>query len=236
MQPQRHRDAGAQRFTEESPRRSFPSAPRLETREGSLVCCAIKTVPANIQSSKIHACRMKNFLRIVSALLIVSGLLVASASFAAAQDDPPFCQIGRFKPCTCAEAVPEEVHYWPVFPACGNRAAILLRGRFLNVFSVVVRDNQNRDRWPTSGFNRCSFRLANSANPPARCSAFKVQSSFVYEDPNLGLTRVNCLGAAGTSNLFRNVVRITAKLQDVPGSNADPLKRWCLFSPAERLN
>lgn len=162
-------------------------------------------------------------------------VLIVTAKAQSDEEPAAMCQGTRWKPCVCWQDVPEEVSYRPSYPGCRGNAAVLLRGKYLDVFSVVVRDKENRDRWPRSGFNRCSFRLANSANPPARCSAFKVQKTY-FEETAQGIQRVNCLGAKGTSLLFQKVVRITAKLADVPGSNADPLVRWCLQSPRVDLN
>ena len=86
-----------------------------------------------------------------------------------------------------------------------------------------------------SGFGGCSRALATSKFPPNRCSAFKSQKNFIQETEN-GQERVFCLGAKGTSKLFANVRRITAKLADVPDSNKDPLVRWCLAGPTVPLN
>jgi hypothetical protein len=109
---------------------------------------------------------------------------------------------------------------------CNNNAAVILSGKYKNIFSVVVRDTENRDRWPESGFGNCTpyERDVLALN---KCSAFKVQEKF-----RIGAGRkaamVHCLGASGYSALFRKVVRMTAKLEDVPGSSEDPLVRWCL--------
>lgn len=169
------------------------------------------------------------------ALLI---LITFFSSLVSAQSEsaPRYCQGRRFKPCVCAPDVPITVSYRVSYEACGGNAAIITRGKYLNIFSAVVRDKENRDRWPRSGFGGCSSRLANSAAPPNRCSAFKAQRTFYQQNLEGEDERVFCLGAPGTSTLFRNVVRITAKLQDVPGSSRDPLARWCLSSPTEDLN
>src|SRR5262249_29059447 len=76
-----------------------------------------------------------------------------------------------------------------------------------HAFSVVVRDTENRDRWPSPhGINGCS--VFETIGPgPNKCSAFKVQKKIVTHD---GV--INCLGAAGNSVLFKNVVRATVKV------------------------
>lgn len=162
-------------------------------------------------------------------------VLLAIAPNAQAQDDPPLCQLRPFKPCTCWNAVPKEVSYRATYAGCGGNAAVLLRGKYLSIFSVVVRDFLNRDRWPVSGFNGCSKRLAGGANPPNKCSAYKSQKTY-FTETDQGITRVECLGAPGTSRLMSKVTRMTAKLKDVPRSSKDPLRRWCLLSPALDLN
>lgn len=146
-----------------------------------------------------------------------------------------YCQKGRFKPCVCWQDVSKDVSYRVSYKGCGGKAAILTRGKYKNIFSVVVRDKDNRDRWPASGFNGCSAAEAQSVSPPASCSAFKVQEIY-YEETPKGTQRVNCLGAKGTSSLFKNVVRMTAKISDKPGTTNDPLARWCLRSPRKNLN
>lgn len=146
-----------------------------------------------------------------------------------------YCQGGRFAACVCWQDVSKDVSYRPSYAKCGGKAAVLTRGKYKNIFSVVVRDSENRDRWPVSGFSGCSYALANSKSPPNKCSAFKVQKVF-YENTSKGIQRVNCLGAPGTSSLFKKVTRMTAKLSDVPNSTNDPLARWCLRSPKASLN
>lgn len=146
-----------------------------------------------------------------------------------------YCQAGRWQPCVCWKDVAREVRYRPAVRECQGNAAIVLEGKYLNIFSVVVRDSDNRDRWPVSGFNGCTTELATSENPPAWCSAFKTQNSF-YIGRGRRKAKVHCLGAPGYSPLFKRVVRATAKLADIPGSSNDPLARWCLRSPRLPLN
>lgn len=145
------------------------------------------------------------------------------------------CFGGVFKPCICASSVPKSVRYDDEEPACGGKAAILLRAPYLNVFSVVVRDNQNKDRWPPEGANGCSKELADSKSPPNKCSVFKVQKKFT-RIVNGKRERVNCLGAKGSSSLFANVQRITAKINDVPNASTEEIKRWCIIRPHCGMN
>ena len=145
-----------------------------------------------------------------------------------------YCQGGVFQPCVCAKDVSRRVQYRPAVKECGGNAAIVLSGRYLTAFSVVVRDWENKDRWPAEGANNCSAyeRDVLGLN---KCSVFKVQKIFNVSHPK-GAAEVHCLGASGYSALFRRVVRITVKLADVPGSNADPLERLCLWGPTDPLN
>lgn len=148
----------------------------------------------------------------------------------------PYCggEFG-FRRCLCVDDVPSSVRYRPSVAECNGNAAAILDGQYLEAFSIVVRDTQNRDRWPAagSGFGGCSFSLANSESPPASCSAFKVQDKF---DIAGGTARVYCFGASGYSELFSDVVRMTIKLSDNPFSNDDDIDRICLKSGSEPLN
>ena len=148
-----------------------------------------------------------------------------------------YCNGGRFKPCVCHYDVAREMQYRPSVEECGGNAAIALTGKYANIFSAVVRDRDNRDRFPEagSGYGGCSFELANSENPPNYCSAFKAQSVLrIGSGADRG--RLYCLGASGYSTTFKNVARVTAKLADKPGSSEDPIVRWCLIKPTLPLN
>ena len=140
---------------------------------------------------------------------------------------------GGFARCLCAGDVPATVRYRPAVVECNGNAAAIFDGSYQDIFSVVVRDSQNRDRWPPSGFNGCSAEVASSEDPPKSCSAFKVQSMFVAGG---GSVTFHCFGASGYSSLFEDVTRITVKLSDVPTSNDDPLERFCLNAPNLPLN
>ena len=145
-----------------------------------------------------------------------------------------YCNGQIFKPCVCAKDVSNLVQYRPSVKECRNRAAIILSGKYLHVFSVVVRDWLNRDRWPVEGVNNCTPYERDTLGLN-KCSVFKVQKIINFSDSE-GDAEVHCLGASGYSPLFSKVTRITAKLSDVPDSNQDPLIRWCLAGPTKPLN
>ena len=149
---------------------------------------------------------------------------------------PPieYCNGNRFKACVCFQDVSRDMRYRPSVKECGGNAAIILYGKYANIFSVVVRDSENRDRWPESNFGGCTpyERDTLALN---KCSAFKVQERFPVEKGRIKAS-VNCLGASGYSTLFKKVRRVTAKLSDSPDSNEDPLIRWCLKKPTLPLN
>ncbi len=145
-----------------------------------------------------------------------------------------WCQGQLFKPCLCPKYVSKLVQYRPSVSECGGKAAIILSGKYLNVFSVVVRDLLNRDRWPAQGVNGCSAFERDTLGLN-KCSVFKVQKVIGVEDP-AGDAEVHCLGASGYSTLFKKVTRITAKLADHPNATTDPLERLCLVGPNQPLN
>lgn len=153
-----------------------------------------------------------------------------------APDVVRYCQGGRFKPCVCAEDVSTDMQYRPAVKECNGNAAVMLYGKYRRSFSVVLRDTENRDRWPVSGFNGCSFRLATSDAPPAYCSMFKTRRTVAVAAGTSNQGRLHCFGAPGYSSFMKRVVRVTVKLADVPNSKSDPLVRWCLNGPTEPLN
>jgi hypothetical protein len=173
---------------------------------------------------------MKRFLL----FFITLALYIASNSSFAQVNPPERCRCGRTgRRAVCPKDVPRSVLYRPSFVACGNKAAIILRGDFLESFSVVLRDSLNRDRWPAagSGYGGCSQALADSAAPPRSCSAFKASSE--YTDIVGGrMSRVICFPESGDSPLYSDVRRMTIK---VTNSAAD-LRRFCLNGPTNRLN
>lgn len=148
---------------------------------------------------------------------------------------PRMCRGGAFKPCVCPKDVPSAVQYRPSVQECGGAAAIVLSGpKYMAIYSVVVRDWENKDRWPANGANGCSPYETNVLGLN-KCSVFKVQKILAVEDETLD-AEIHCLGASGYSSLFGRVSRITAKFKDIPGSNADPLARWCLAGASKPLN
>lgn len=149
---------------------------------------------------------------------------------------PRFCQGGRFKPCVCSRDVTLDMQYRPAVRECNGNAAVMLYGKYRSSFSVVLRDSENRDRWPRFGFNGCSSALANSDAPPAYCSMFKTQDTVAVATGTANQGRLHCFGAPGYSSFMSRVVRVTVKLADIPNSNKDPLVRWCLKGPTEPLN
>lgn len=147
---------------------------------------------------------------------------------------PRYCQGGFFKPCVCPRDVTKLIQYRPSVKECGGKAAIVLSGRYLSAFSAVVRDQENRDRWPLQGINGCSAYERDTLGLN-KCSAFKVQKIISVENEN-GNAEVHCLGASGYSGLFRRVSRITVKLADSPNSTNDPIARVCIAGPTLPLN
>jgi hypothetical protein len=163
---------------------------------------------------------------------IASIFVFVGAAFSQGSSAPAArCNESVFKPCICAKNVPETIKYRPSLAACGGKAAAILEGEYGNSFSVVLRDRENRDRYPASGFNGCSKAEADLGL--AKCSAYKCQK----------VTRKNgklicCFGGSGDSAVLSKASRMTIKLRDVPGSSDDPLLRVCLnrFSPRVKLN
>jgi hypothetical protein len=140
------------------------------------------------------------------------------------------CNESVFKPCICARSVPSEFKYRPRLAACGGNAAVIMEGEWASAFSVVFRDRQNRDRYPSSGYNGCTAAEAGGVAPPNRCSAFKVQRKI----RQAGST-IHCFGNKGTDKILAKASRLTVKLKDVPTSSADPLARICLAGFSARL-
>lgn len=153
---------------------------------------------------------------------------------------PRMCNGNRFKPCVCAPDVTKLVQYRPSIAQCGKKAGIVMSGvKYLKAFSVVVRDRDNRDRWPinfpTTGTGWGGCTLAQAKAGLGKCSAFKVQKIIKVENEN-GDAEVHCLGESGYHPLMKGISRMTVKLKDVPGSHEDPLERLCLYGPTKPLN
>ena len=170
----------------------------------------------------------------ISTLLLIIAPLITAPSLASAAlpKIPERCACGQTaRKGVCPKDVPKSVSYRPSSALCNNKAAVLLRGSFVNSFSVVVRDSQNRDRWPASGYGGCSAAVANSNNPPARCSAFKASGEFTTRVGGVR-TRVVCFPEAGTSRLWQDVRRITIKGENTAAS----IRRFCVAGAGKPLN
>ncbi len=143
-----------------------------------------------------------------------------------------------FKPCICHDRVPKSIKYRPAVKECGGDAGAILSGEFAGSYSVVLRDNQNRDRVPAFGYQGCS--AAEVELGLNKCSAFKCQkvvktnSSSVLSGPQ----QICCFGEPGKNRILAGATRLTIKLRDIPGSTNDPLVRVCLntFNPKKSLN
>lgn len=146
-----------------------------------------------------------------------------------------YCHGGRFQPCVCYQYVSRAMKYRPAVEECDGNAGILFAKKYTGIYSAVVRDTENRDRWPESGFGGCTpyERDVLALN---KCSAFKVQDIIKVKTEKNQPYALHCLGASGYSTLFKKVTRITVKLSDSPDSNNDPLVRWCLKKPNQPLN
>lgn len=143
-----------------------------------------------------------------------------------------------FKPCICSQEVPRRIKYRPTLRECGGRSAAILFGEFANSFSVVLRDNQNRDRWPARGYNGCTAEETEAGLN--KCSAFKCQDVLRVSSSSAGngSQQICCFGERASSPIMRGATRMTIKLRDIPGSGTDPLLRVCLnqFNPRLPLN
>ena len=181
--------------------------------------------------------KIKNFFLMISKVTdakVLATIILVTAQPAFAVDIPAArCNESVFKPCICPSVVPEDIKFRPKLAACGGKAAVILSGDWAGSYSVVLRDRQNRDRYPSSGYNGCSAAEAGGESPPNRCSAFKVQKKI-----RKGSEVIHCFGNRGTDKILAKASRLTIKLKDVPGSSSDPLARVCLqdFSAKVNLN
>lgn len=143
-----------------------------------------------------------------------------------------------FKPCICSNKVPKTIKYRASVEECGGAAAAILFGEYAGSYSVVLRDNQNRDRVPALGYNGCS--ATESEAGLNRCSAFKCQSVLKVGNSSVGpgSQQICCFGEPGNSRILAAASRMTIKLRDDPTSTNDPLLRVCLnkFDPRKKLN
>lgn len=143
-----------------------------------------------------------------------------------------------FKPCICSNKVPKGIKFRPSLKECGGDAAAILSGAYVSSYSVVLRDSQNRDRFPPQGYNGCT--PAEVEKGLSKCSAFKCQKVIRTKSSSVlkGAQQICCFGEPGTSSILQGATRMTIKLQDIPNSSADPLVRVCLkdFDPDKPLN
>ena len=141
-----------------------------------------------------------------------------------------------FQPCICDFKVPKTIKYRPSLNECGGDAAAILGGQFGNSYSVGLRDNQNRDRWPASGYQGCSAAEVEAGLN--KCSAFKCQKVIRRKDSRGRNEQVCCFGERGSSPIMAAASRMTIKLRDIPSATNDPLVRVCLqdFEPTVKLN
>lgn len=126
-------------------------------------------------------------MRLSSSFIAILALIAWFPAGATIPNPAENCRCGATaRRAVCPQDVPSTVKYRPASSLCGGKAAILLQGPFLNSFSVVVRDSQNRDRWPAagSGYGGCGYTLANSKAPPRRCSSFKAAEESLREWDN----------------------------------------------------
>ncbi len=169
-------------------------------------------------------------MRILSFFLTIA--IFAVPLTASAIDIPKAtCNESVFRPCICASKAPEEIQYRPRHPSCGGKAGITLTGELSNSFSVVFRDRQNRDRFPSVGYNGCTKTQADKGL--AKCSAYKCQKTIRTDG-----SYTCCFGNRGSDKILSKVTRMTIKIRDVPGATTDPLLRVCLplFSAKNPMN
>lgn len=143
-----------------------------------------------------------------------------------------------FKPCICEKKVPKTIQYRSAIPECKGDAAAILSGDYASSYSVVLRDSQNRDRFPPTGYQGCS--AAEVEKGLNKCSAFKCQKVIKTNKSSVltGKQQICCFGEPGSSRILGGATRLTIKIRDIPNSTNDPLLRVCLagFDPDKPLN
>lgn len=152
--------------------------------------------------------KAKNLFSILSALLVNVSFYVSTSHAVSGSG--------------CVPAVPE-IGYRPSVLECNGNAAILLRGRYRNAYSVVVRRNgQYNDRDPH-----------NTSCGTNRCSPYKVQKRIELPE-----YEVNCLGDSGYSDYFVPVTRISVKFtaQVTNSSDTSQFQQYCLHNKREDMN
>ena len=116
-----------------------------------------------------------------------------------------------------------DVGYRPSLFECNGNAAILLRGKLRNNYSVVVRTigqfNDRDPKNPSCGTNRCS--------------PYKTQKRIELPE-----YQVNCLGDSGFSDYFNTVTRISIKFTALVSNPTDSsqFEQYCLDDKQSALN
>ena len=122
----------------------------------------------------------------------------------------------------CSYNMPQEVSYLPEVPACGGNAAVIVRGRYYNAFSIVVRDCNNNDRDPChTDAQSCG---TNQSSP---FKTQKVVVARVLRNRKTSLAKIHCLKERGSSEVYKLVRRITIKLRN-PARSPYDIAKICL--------
>lgn len=144
---------------------------------------------------------------LMTSLLIILAPTISPAKASAAQP-------------ACMQRVPPTVKYRPSLPQCGGKAAVILSGKYLRAFSVVVRDHKGNDRDPLNP--ECAENL---------CSPFKEHHRLRLSGAN-----VHCLGASGDSQVYKTVRRVTIKKTNPVRDIYRDIDRFCLKNGSSSLN
>jgi len=130
----------------------------------------------------------------------------------------------------CENKMPKEVSYFPALEECEGNAGVVLTGRFLKSFSVVVRDCNNNDRDPChTSVKSCG---TNQSSP------FKVQrtlSALVSRKGKSMKAAIHCLKESGESEVYKLVRRMTIKLRD-PVRGPQDVAKICLSNRVKVSN
>lgn len=130
----------------------------------------------------------------------------------------------------CSKDFPSEISWLPSVSACGNKAAVVVFGKFYNSFSVVVRDCNNDDRDPCNkGPSSCG---SNESSP---YKAQKIVRAKIKKGSRIRDARLFCLKESGSSKIYELVRRITIKLKD-PVKKPQDVAKVCLNSRTKAIN
>jgi hypothetical protein len=162
--------------------------------------------------------KMKTLTR--AAFILVAFFAVSLSKDALAQER---ISVGPDGGDNCINPPPAEIGYRPSLFECNGNAAILLRGRFRNIYSVVLRRNgakNDRDRFNPG----CAL---------AKCSPFKVQKTIELPDQE-----VNCLGDTGFGTEIGLANRISIKFRaDITNANDhSQFEQYCLLEKQNSLH